>query len=100
MTDIIMHRGPIIRPYCPGCEPNTDPMAELLELKWCPTHTPAWDGADDILVPEASHPGGSAEAGGEDNRRWCASLHASVLVKEQNARRYREGKSRKAVGLA
>ena len=76
MTDFIEPRSSVVvRPYCPGCEPETDPMRELLEQRWGPTHAPAWDGADDLLVAAAARPGGSAEAGGEDNRRWCELIH-------------------------
>ena len=76
MTDFIEPRSSVVvRPYCPGCEPETDPMRELLELRWCPSHAPAWDGTDDILVAATSRAGGSAEAGGEDNRRWCELIH-------------------------
>ena len=79
MTDFIEPRSSVVvRPYCPGCEPETDPMRELLELRWCPTHTPAWDGTDDVLVVASARPGGSAEAGGEDNRRWCELIHREL----------------------
>jgi hypothetical protein len=81
VTDFIEPRSSVVvRPYCPGCEPETDPMAELLELRWCPTHTPAWDGTDDALVAATARPGGSAEAGGEDNRRWCELIHRQSRV--------------------
>ena len=72
-----------VRPYCPTCDPGTDPVGpELVELRWCPKHAPAWGGADDLLVTAHALPGGSGEAGGEDNRRWCAFIHG-----ERNARR-------------
>ena len=35
----------------PSCEPDTDPTRDLVELRWCPTHAPAWGGTDDLLVP-------------------------------------------------
>lgn len=74
MTDFIEPKSSVVvRPYCPDCEPETDPTRDLVELRWCPTHAPAWRGTDDVLVP--SLPSGSGEAGGEDNRRWCALIH-------------------------
>ena len=76
VTDFIEPRSSVVvRPYCPSCEPDTDPTRDLVELRWCPTHAPAWGGADDLLVTANALPGGSGEAGGEDNRRWCALIH-------------------------
>ena len=76
MTDFIEPRSSVVvRPYCPSCEPETDPTRDLVELRWCPTHAPAWGGTDDLLVTANALPGGSGEAGGEDNRRWCELIH-------------------------
>jgi hypothetical protein len=33
------------------------------------------DGLDDAVVSAAAYLSGSAEAGGDDNRRWCEILH-------------------------
>lgn len=64
-----------MRFYCPTCEPAADPLAEVLDVRWCPAHTPVTRGADDAAIAD-DEPGPSAsEAGGEDNRRWCALLH-------------------------
>src|SRR2546421_8416514 len=69
VTDFIEPRSSVVvRPYCPGCEPETDPTRDLVELRWCPSHAPAWGGTDDLLVTANALPGGSGEAGGEDNR--------------------------------
>jgi hypothetical protein len=38
---------------------------------------PARDGADDALVNAESFLSGSAEAGGDLNRRWCDVIHRS-----------------------
>jgi hypothetical protein len=76
VTDFIEPRSSVVvRPYCPGCEPATDPTRELVESRWCPAHAPAWEGTDDVLVTAHALSGGSAEAGGEDNRRWCQLIH-------------------------
>ena len=64
------------RMYCPGCEPSADPGFEILDVRWCASHVPAGRGLDDEVVgTEAAWISGSAEAGGEDNRRWCALFH-------------------------
>ncbi|PYN02768.1 MAG: hypothetical protein DME02_24815 [Candidatus Rokuibacteriota bacterium] len=44
-------------------------------MRWCSAHTPASGGLDDEVVAMESYPAGSGEAGGEDNRRWCALFH-------------------------
>jgi len=68
MADYIPDTPSIGRMYCPGCEPDVDPIREILDVRWCESHTPQGGG----LTISVS---GSAEAGGEDNRRWCAVLH-------------------------
>lgn len=64
-----------MRFYCPTCEPAADPLAEVLDVRWCAAHTPPATGTDDgaVIAEEAAPAAG--EAGGEDNRRWCALLH-------------------------
>jgi hypothetical protein len=65
----------VARSYCPACEPDADPIREILDVRWCAAHTPAWGGSADGLVSAGAFLSGSAEAGGEDNRRWCEVLH-------------------------
>lgn len=65
------------RPYCPGCEPDTDPR-EILDVRWCDCHTPDRDGLDDGSVPAGVWPSGSMESGGNDNRRWCEIFHSKA----------------------
>lgn len=65
----------IARAYCPKCEPNTDPTEEILETRWCESHCPTRDGISDADVLAAAYLSGSAEAGGEDNKKWCDILH-------------------------
>ena len=92
MTDFIEPRSSVVvRPYCPTCEPETDPTRELVELRWCPTHTPAWGGTDDLLVAASALPGGSGEAGGEDNRRWCELIHGEPSTRRVKRRAARGG---------
>jgi hypothetical protein len=61
----------VARLYCPGCE-VADPLTEILDVHWCDAHRPSDRGVEDdgvfLLMPLS----GSAEAGGEENRRWCA----------------------------
>lgn len=63
------------RNYCPGCEPDADPLKEVLDVRWCETHAPARDGTDDASVRSNSYLSGSSEAGGDANRSWCGVLH-------------------------
>ena len=76
MTDYLPDTPSVARAYCPGCEPDADPSREILDVRWCESHCPARDGADDApAVVAAAYLSGSAEAGGDDNRRWCEALH-------------------------
>ena len=79
LADIMSHSmqdtPSVARVYCPGCEPEADPTAEILDLRWCEPHSPQRDGADDTVVTAAAYLSGSAEAGGDDNRAWCALFH-------------------------
>ena len=87
VTDFIEPRSSVVvRPYCPSCEPDTDPTRDLVELRWCPAHAPAWGGSDDLLVTANALPGGSGEAGGEDNRRWCELIHGAGSTLRQEKR--------------
>jgi hypothetical protein len=92
VTDFIEPRSSVVvRPYCPSCEPDTDPTRDLVELRWCPAHAPAWGGSDDLLVTANALPGGSGEAGGEDNRRWCELIHGAESSLRQVKRRAMRG---------
>ena len=55
----------LARLYCPGCEPDADPFAEILDVHWCDAHMPPRDGSDDGTVASTIVVSGSAEAGGE-----------------------------------
>ena len=65
----------VARAYCPVCEPDADPSRDILDMRWCESHTPTRDGVDDDVVTTSAYLSGSAEAGGDDNRRWCDILH-------------------------
>jgi hypothetical protein len=75
MSDYIPDTPAIGRMYCPGCEPEVDPMREILDVRWCESHAPKGTGLDDAMTGATLSISGSGEAGGEDNRRWCAVLH-------------------------
>ena len=76
MSDYLTDSAPIARAYCPGCEPDADPICEILDVRWCELHTPARGGSDDSTVNADGFLSGSAEAGGDANRRWCELVHA------------------------
>jgi len=75
VTDYLPDTPCVARACCPGCEPDADPSQEILDVSWCESHSPARDGADDEVVTLSAYLSGSAEAGGDDNRRWCDILH-------------------------
>lgn len=78
MTDYLADTPAVARLYCPGCEPDADPTGEILDVHWCESHSPVRGGADDGVVTAAACLSGSAEAGGDDNRRWCELFHRRV----------------------
>jgi hypothetical protein len=80
LSDHLPDSPVITRVYCPGCEPSADPIKEALELRYCDSHTPKRDGADDDRVVAQTYLSGSAEAGGEENAAWCARIHRGLAV--------------------
>jgi hypothetical protein len=76
MTDYLPDTPVLARYYCPGCDLDADPTREILEPRWCNQHEPRREGRDDERVPEI-HLSGTAEAGGDDNRRLCALIHGT-----------------------
>jgi len=79
----------VARLYCPGCEPNADPVTEILDVRWCAAHRPTADGADDAKINANAYLCGSLEAGGAPNRAVCNFLH------RPKTRRRRTGFSRR-----
>src|SRR5262249_40234148 len=65
----------VARAYCPGCEPDADPIGQVLVVRWCMAHEPARDGADDAVASLSPNGTVTIEAGGTDNQHWCALLH-------------------------
>jgi hypothetical protein len=65
----------VARLYCPGCEPDADPVKEILDVRWCAAHCPKADGAEDEKIAANAYLCGSAEAGGAPNRAMCNFLH-------------------------
>jgi hypothetical protein len=58
------------RDWCPGCEPDADLFAEILQERRCERHMPAVDGSEDGAVTERHHFSGTAEADGATCRAW------------------------------
>ena len=79
----------VARAYCPGCEPDADPIGQILVVRWCMAHEPARDGADDAVASLSPSGTVTIEAGGTDNQHWCALLHRerSGGVRVRSARR-------------
>ena len=73
MTEFVADR--FVRVYCPDCEPDADPLRDILDVRWCEHHAPPRAGTADAAVAPTAFISGSAEAGGETNRRWCELLH-------------------------
>jgi hypothetical protein len=62
--------------YCPGCDPERDPLREILTVCWCDEHRPTCAGTEDARVSVDRLALSSAgEANAETNRAWCAWVH-------------------------
>jgi hypothetical protein len=78
----------VARPYCPTCEPDVDSTQEILDIRWCESHTPERTGSEDSVVSTPVYLSGSSEAGGDDNRRWCELLHKDRKKSENSDANY------------
>jgi hypothetical protein len=75
LSDIPAETPRVARAFCPTCEPDADTLQEILEVQWCNVHMPLREGVDDARVMSDAMLTGSAEAGGDENRRWCDVIH-------------------------
>ena len=75
MSEYLPDSPAVARAWCPGCEPLADPIAQILDLRYCDQHLPHRDGSADESVTSDNYLSGSAEAGGDANRLWCELLH-------------------------
>lgn len=66
-------------PYCPGCQPERDPSAELIHVLFCYQHIPSVEGDADQAIRSSYYLTGSNEAGGDSNRRFCDFIHRKKL---------------------
>ena len=65
--------------YCPTCDPERDPVREVLTVSWCDAHQPKYEGMDDEKATTGSDVLASAgEAEAETNRRWCELVHRTT----------------------
>jgi hypothetical protein len=55
-------------------------VREVLDVRWCDEHLPVREGSDDQRVDSSAFLSGTAEAGGDVNRRWCELFHRDAPV--------------------
>ena len=91
VTEFLPDTAAVARPYCPGCEPGADPAREILDVRWCSSHVPESNGLQDAAVRTEAYLSGSAEAGGDDNRRWCQLFHDTDAARRCRERATRRG---------
>ncbi|MBI2206995.1 MAG: hypothetical protein HYU41_24440 [Candidatus Rokubacteria bacterium] len=91
MSEYLADSPVVARTWCPGCDPFADPTLEILDIRYCDTHTPARTGEADTAVATEGYVSGSTEAGGESNRLWCQLLHrdAPRVAAPRRSRGYR-----------
>lgn len=83
MSDFIPDSPYLAQSWCPGCQPDRDPTVEILDVRWCDSHRQSDAGDEDVLG--GGFLSGSAEAGGEGNRRVCDFIHRQALPSSQPA---------------
>ncbi|HEX5528320.1 MAG TPA: hypothetical protein VFZ82_02105 [Methylomirabilota bacterium] len=54
-------------------------------MQWCALHMPLREGVDDARVMSDAMLTGSAEAGGDENRRWCDVIHGDSSRRGRHA---------------
>lgn len=80
VTNHIPDTPDVAIPWCPGCEPEVDPTEEVVDVRYCSVHQPPSHGLEDGLMDQETYPAGSNEAGGSNNRAFCAFFHRAQLV--------------------
>lgn len=86
---------PILRKYCPACEPDHDESERYAYPQYCSNHQRSnSDGELDRLVDSTAYLSGTGEAGGKDNILWCNFLHRN-REKEIKIERKRSEDSKK-----
>jgi hypothetical protein len=74
VSDTLPDTPVVLVTRCPGCWPELDPLEYLASA--CNAHEPSREGVDDALSTAAGgYLSGGTEAGGDDNRAWCALFH-------------------------
>lgn len=71
--------------YCPGCEPERDPLQGIAVVQWCCAHEPAVNPNDAeerarLGVSEWWPSAGNGEPAPSTNRAACALIHRSARV--------------------
>lgn len=80
MSEFLSDTPMVGRHVCPGCEPDLDVMAEVVDLRYCHHHEPVRAGDADTEVTQGWI-SGTQDAGGEDNRAWCDLLHRKKILR-------------------
>ena len=63
VTEYLPDTPCVARAYYPGCEPDADPCQEILEVRWCESHSPVRDAADDEVVTASAYLSGKRRGG-------------------------------------
>jgi hypothetical protein len=71
--------GDLVKDVCPSCDPQADPIRELVRLVPCDEHRPDTRGVDDALASAVMDIGRSgAELSGEEAARACRAIHRAT----------------------
>src|SRR5256885_5446069 len=72
--------------YCPRCEPERDPVREILTVCWCDEHRPTCEGADDArAIVGGGVLASTGEVNAATNRPWCELVHRAVRSEEHTS---------------
>ena len=80
--DALSPTGEVTHDWCPMCEPQVDPLKELVVVLWCPSHQRASTGLDDAALREKFSPNSMAisdeETDAATQRAWADFLHQNA----------------------
>ena len=68
MSDTIPDTQPLGQAWCPTCEPDRNPLTEILDIRPCHRHPVSYTGPDDEKADTAVWLNSGSEADGHDCR--------------------------------
>ena len=78
MSELIADTPDLSRLWCPSCQPERDPLSEILRVDYCGTYVPDRTGSEDkaaLATMESCGPTATPREGGDEGAAWCSLIH-------------------------